>query len=62
MENEYVEILRRTGEAWEAYWDAARSEFGEGTKAESARCAALWTEFHQCVIRLTTMREKRRNA
>jgi hypothetical protein len=57
MDNDYVETLRRTGRAWEAYWDAARAEFGDGAKTESARCSALWTEFHQSVIRLTTMRE-----
>ena len=59
MDNEYFETLRATGEAWEAYWDAARSDSDVGPKAESERCTALWSDFQEWVVKLTTMRELR---
>jgi hypothetical protein len=58
MDNEYFDALRRTGDAWDAYRDAAETDRGNGTNAESKRCEALWAEFQRCVIKLTTLREK----
>jgi hypothetical protein len=60
MEDEYFDALRRTGDAWEAYSDAAKRDRGEGTSAESKRCEALWAEFQRWVAKLTAMRESRR--
>ncbi len=57
MDDEYFDALRRTGDAWEAYLDAERVY---GNKAETKRCEALWAEFQQSVLKLTTMRENRR--
>jgi hypothetical protein len=60
MDNDYFDALRRTGDTWEAYRDAAKSDRGDGTNAESKRCEALWVEFHRSVIKLTTMHERLR--
>ena len=57
MDDEYFDALRRTGDAWEAYLDAERVY---GNKHETKRCEALWAEFQQWVLKLTTMRENRR--
>lgn len=60
MDDEYFEALRRTGDAWEAYCDAAQHERGDGRDVEGVRSEALWARFQQCVIKLATMRENRR--
>lgn len=62
MDDEYFDTLRRTGDAWEAYLDAAKSGRGSGTNAESKRCEDLWAEFQRSIIKLTAMRESRRRA
>ncbi len=60
MDDEYFDALRRTGDAWEGYSDAAKRDRGDGTNAESKRCEALWAEFQRWVVKLTAMRESRR--
>jgi hypothetical protein len=57
MNDEYFDALRRTGDAWDAYRDAATSDRGDGANAESKRCEALWAAFQQSIIRLTAMRK-----
>ncbi len=59
MNDEYFGALRRTGEAWDAYSDAAKDERRDGTSAEKARCESLWVDFQACVVRLTNLREAR---
>ena len=60
MNNEHFDALRHTGDAWEAYRDAAKSDRGDGTDASGRRCEALWAEFQRCVAKLTALRENRR--
>jgi hypothetical protein len=59
MDDEYFDTLRRTGDAWEAYWDAANGARGDGI-GERRRTEALWAEFQRCVVKLTTMHDARR--
>jgi uncharacterized protein YecT (DUF1311 family) len=53
MDDDYFDALRRTGDAWEAYRDAANSD------AQSKRCGALWAEWQRCVVKLTSIRDSR---
>jgi hypothetical protein len=59
MDDEYFDTLRRTGDAWEAYWDAAQGTRG-GDLNERRRTEALWSEFQQWVGKLTTLHDARR--
>jgi hypothetical protein len=56
MDDEYFDALRRTGDAWDAYRDAAASD------AASKRCGTLWAEWQRCVAKLTSIRENRHRA
>jgi len=53
MNDPYFETLRRTGDAWDAYCDAAKDERRDGTSAERARCEALWPDFQAWVLKRT---------
>jgi hypothetical protein len=60
MTDEYFDALRRTGEAWDAYRDAASMDHDDANGAEGAGCASLWSQFQERFIRLRTLREGRR--
>jgi hypothetical protein len=59
MDDEFFDALRHTGDAWEAYLDAERSD---GAKGETKRCDALWAELQRRILKLTAVREKRKRA
>jgi hypothetical protein len=54
MDDDYFDALRQTGDAWEAYRDAASSD------AESKRSGVLWAEWQRWIVKLTNLRENRR--